>query len=52
MPAPFVIAGWFVERGGQFIPAGLIARFDPYDVTFGGYMDIPAARPNARRALS
>jgi hypothetical protein len=21
MPAPFVIAGWFVELGGQFIPA-------------------------------
>jgi hypothetical protein len=21
MPAPFVIAGWFVERCGQFIPA-------------------------------
>src|ERR1700676_4948072 len=36
MPGPFVIAGWFVELGGQFIPAGLIARFDPHDVTCAG----------------
>ena len=48
MPAPFAIAGWFVERGGQFIPARFAARFGPHDVTFAGYMNIFAARPNAR----
>ena len=48
MPAPFVIAGWFVELGGQFIPAGLIARFDPHDVTCARYVDIFAVRPKAR----
>jgi hypothetical protein len=31
MPAPFVIAGWFVELGSQFIPAGLVAKFDSHD---------------------
>jgi hypothetical protein len=46
--SPFVIAGWFVERGGQFIPAGLIARFDPHDVTCARYVDIFAVRPKAR----
>src|ERR1700676_3764859 len=48
MPAPFAIAGWFVERCGRFIPAGLIARFDPHDVTFGGLCGhpyAPAKRP-------
>jgi hypothetical protein len=48
MPAPFVIAGWFVELGGQFIPAGLIARFDPHDVTCARYVDILAVRLKAR----
>ena len=49
MPAQFLIAGWFVERGGQFIPAGFIARFDPHNVTFAGYVDIRAAQPDAHK---
>jgi hypothetical protein len=49
MPAPFVIAGWLVEHGGQFMPAGLIARFDPHDVTCARYVDIFAVRPQARQ---
>jgi hypothetical protein len=36
LPALVVMAVWFVERCGQFIPARFVARFDPHDVTFVG----------------
>ena len=49
MPAPFVIAGRFVELGGQFIPARFVARVDPHDVTCTRYVDIFAVRPQARQ---
>ena len=52
MPGPFIIAEWFVERGGQFIPAGLIARLDPHDVTCARYVDIRAAQPDAHKVMS
>jgi hypothetical protein len=52
MPAPFVIAGWFVELGGQFIPAGLIAKFDSHDVPCARYVDIFAVGPRPATVTS
>jgi hypothetical protein len=48
MPAPFVIAGWFVELGGQFIPARFESKLVDIDFSIDHitefidlYFDVP-----------